>query len=690
MNVFSLSAQVKKDNDLSIGEVKAAMKWPLLAIPGKAKSNSTGDQITLSNRLIKASWTIKNNRLQFINFTDLKNNKTLSFTSIATYGFEMLRAGKFNANDFVVTSKPQLIQLTPQAKGSRAADRIAGKAFKVTLFNQKSGMVIHWQAELRDGSNYIKQGFSISRSKKLNADTISCIEMFRLPVEYVPANSIGTVPGSPYHIPSTDILAAIEQPGYLAKSDPETENITSLFMPSQLSLSATEQYLINTIIGVFPTQQRRRTFQYYLERERASPFRQYLHYNSWYDLGGELTEEKLMKTANAYQSELVQKRGIKLDGFVLDDGWDDPYTDLWSPDRKRFNNGFSDLQQKIAAVGDIKLGLWVSPYGGYGGQKERLALAIKMGALPKNAKNFDMGYPGYYNLYKQICTDFMDKYGINYFKWDNAAPYENSGRTFGNLKSTAHFMRLCQLAQELHAKDPKLFINATVGTWPSPFWLNFVDCTWRMGGADVSWIGKGNNRERGMNYRDGEMYKMVVERAPLYPINSMMVHGVVLGHYYQAKRTSEAGNNMTNEFRSYFALGTNLQELYLSPDLMNKKVWDDLAKCIRWSKKNAATLIDTHWVQGDPNKGEPYCYASWLNNKAVLCLRNPNDQIQNITIDIEKAFELPPNGARQYLLKSPYQDQRIQLVKAKAGNPISFVLQPFEVLVFDAEESVKK
>ena len=683
----SVYAQINTNNNLPVGDTEITMNWPLSALPGKAKSSLINDQITLSNQLIKASWAIQNNELHLISFTDLKKNKTLNFAAIAAYGFETVTSGKFNANDFKITSKPQLVQLNPQPNGPRIADGIAGKAFKVSLFNQKSGMVIHWQAELRDGSNYIRQVFSISSPKKLNIDTISGIVMFRLPVEYSPTNSIGTVPGSPYSIPSTAIIAAVEQPGYLAKSDIGAENVTSLFMPTQLALSATNRYQISTVLGVFPTQQRRRTFQYYVERERASPFRQYLHYNSWYDLGGELTEEKLTKTANAYQTELVQKRGIKLDGFVLDDGWDDPNTDFWAPDQKRFNNGFSDLKKVLGAVGDIKLGLWVSPYGGYGGQEERLALAKKMGALPENATDFDLGYVGYYNLYKQICTNFMDKYAINYFKWDNAAPFENGGRTFGNLKSTAHFMRLCQLAQELHNKNPKLFINATVGTWPSPFWLNFVDCTWRMGGADVSWIGKGDNRERGMNYRDGEMYKMVVERAPLYPINSMMVHGVVLGHHYQAKKTSEAGNNMTNEFRSYFALGTNLQELYLSPDLMNKKAWDDLAESISWSKKNAGTLIDTHWVQGDPNKGEPYCYASWKNNKAVLCMRNPNDQIQSITIDVEKAFELPPNAARKYRLSAPYQDQRIQHIEAIAGKPISFVLQPFEVLVFDAEAS---
>ena len=271
-----------------------------------------------------------------------------------------------------------------------------------------------------------------------------------------------------------------------------------------------------------------------------------------------------------------------------------------------------------------------------------------------------------------------------YFKWDNAAPYENSGRTFGNLKSTAHFMKLCELAGDLRKDNPALLINATVGTWPSPFWLNHVDCTWRMGGADVSWVGKGDIRDQSLNYRDGEVYKMVVSRAPLYPLNSMMFHGVVLGHQFQGKKAAEAGNEMAREFRSYFALGVNLQELYLSPDLMNAKTWDDLAEAIRWNRRHAGVLVDSHWVQGDPYKSEPYAYASWRRNEGVICIRNPDDKPREITFDIGVAFELPAAAAKRYRLSAAYSDQSIQKVDAESGVSTTLTLKPFEVLVFDA------
>jgi hypothetical protein len=633
--------------------------------------------------MIEANWVTKGKKLKILDFTDLIRKQSIHFEGVSAFTFETGASGKIDADDFVITKNPELIPLVMDQKGARVADQIPGKAIRLTLFHPTSGVVINWRAELRDGSNYIRQIYSISRPGRPEKETVSRIVMLRLPVPYRIDNSIGSVPGSPYALPGTNILAGIEQPGYLALPDSLNTRFTELSMPSQLTLGPGDQYQISTMIGSFPVEQRRRAFLFYLERERVSRSRIYLHYNAWYDLQ-ELSEAKLAKVANSYDEELVKKRGIKLDGFVLDDGWDDPATDLWVPDKTRFTDGFSGLQKLLKLTSGANLGLWISPCGGYGGQEERLALTKKAGALPMDAKTFDLGYPGYYMLYKALCLNFMKKYGINYFKWDNAAPYENSGRTFGNLKSTSHFMRLCQLSAELHKEDPNVFINTTVGTWPSPFWLNHVDCTWRMGGADVYWIGKGDNRERGMNYRDGEVYSMVVKRAPLYPLNSMMFHGVVLGHCYQAKKTSEAGNNMTNEFRSYFALGTNLQELYLSPDLMNAKAWDDLAECVRWNNKHRLVLIDSHWVTGDPNKSDPYCYASWRNNEGTLCFRNPDDKPREITVDIGQAFELPQGAARNYHLIGAYAGQRIMKVEATAGIPMKITLQPFEVLVFNA------
>lgn len=257
----------------------------------------------------------------------------------------------------------------------------------------------------------------------------------------------------------------------------------------------------------------------------------------------------------------------------------------------------------------------------------------------------------------------MHEYRINYFKWDKAGDGVNP-----------HFMSLLKLADELHTDDPGLFINVTVGTWPSPFWLNHVDCTWH-GGGDVSWIGKGDKREQWLTYRD-ESALSVVKRGPLYPLNSIMLHGLVLGRAYQGKIVAEAGNHLRNECRSFFGSGTCMQEVYLSPDLMDDAAWDDLAESAKWSRKHAAVLTDVHMIGGEPAKLEPYGWAAWSPGQAVLTLRNPDARPQSV-------FELAAGTPREISLKSAYQVQRVRSLDLTTGRPVTLELQPFEVLVFD-------
>ena len=253
-----------------------------------------------------------------------------------------------------------------------------------------------------------------------------------------------------------------------------------------------------------------------------------------------------------------------------------------------------------------------------------------------------------------------------------------------------HFMALLACARELRQIDPGLFLNVTVGTWPSPFWLNVIDCTWREG-SDMGWEGKGDDREMWLNYRDAQTYRFVVKQGPLYPLNSIMNHGIVMakGHLYAA-RAAKAGNDLRNEARSFFGSGTALQELYIQPDLMATSSWDTVASAAKWAKLNADVLVDTHWVGGDPSKPEIYGWASWTPKKALLTLRNPNDQAQEIKLDAGVVFELPVGAAKNFTMTSPYADQRVQKVEMTAGKPTTFALQPFEVLVLESKPTTAK
>lgn len=662
-------------------EAVTSVDWPLRHEAGAIHAEVGKQSLTLSNEIFSARWIIKDGHLRLAEFADLLGGQKLDCSSLPLFSFKDGSGQVFTSDEFELIGAPETLVLKADAAGIRVAERISGQALHAVLRHRSKGLIVDWTAELRLGSNYLRQIYSLRQAQDAAPLALSGLSLLQLPMAPQPGMSLGSVPGSPCAVPGGNILAAIEEPGYLL--NPFGQG-SALEMPAQLTLAPGDGYSVGTLLGVFPQEQRRRSFLYYLERERASPSRPYLHYNAWYDLGFNLSDKTLSQVSRAYGEELTTKRGIKLDGFVLDDGWDAPNTRLWLADPGRFPQGWKVLRDQVGKDTGGSLGIWISPCGGYGGHNQRLASAKKLGAMPAETKEFDMGIPGYYKLYGDICRELIRDGGMSYFKWDNAAPFENSGRTFGNLKSTAHFLRLCQLARELRKDQPKLVINATVGTWPSPFWLKHVDCTWRMGGPDVSWIGDGDLREQSLNYRDGEVHEMVIKRAPLYPLNSMMFHGVVLGHHFQGEKTSKAGNHMRSEFRSYFALGTNLQELYLSPDLMDKQAWDDLAEAIRWNRSHAEILVDSHWVQGDPKKKEVYAVAAWRRNSGTLMIRNPSAKLQTIELDPSRAFEVESRQTH-FSLKAAYPDQRLQSLDALAGQPMKIELLPFEVLVFDVE-----
>ena len=77
---------------------------------------------------------------------------------------------------------------------------------------------------------------------------------------------------------------------------------------------------------------------------------------------------------------------------------------------------------------------------------------------------------------------------------------------------------------------PDLYINQTTGTWPSPFWLLHADSIWR-GGEDHIFAGVGSDRQRWITYRDGDVYEHVVSRTTLYPLNSLMLHGIIYARH---------------------------------------------------------------------------------------------------------------------------------------------------------------
>ena len=153
---------------------------------------------------------------------------------------------------------------------------------------------------------------------------------------------------------------------------------------------------------------------------------------------------------------------------------------------------------------------------------------------------------------------------------------------------------------------------------------------------------------------------------------------------YAERLGVDPGHDFPDEVHSYFGTGTQLQEMYITPSLLSSSDWDVLAEAAKWSRDNAQTLKDSHWIGGDPARLEVYGWASWSREKAILTLRNPSDQPQDFTASLATLLELPADVKSAYAARSPWKADSSQApLSISALQEHKFHLRPFQVLTLE-------
>lgn len=631
--------------------------------PTGTQASVTTEEVRLENNLIRVVWSCADRKLRPVRVEDLIAGKQVDQKDCELFRLVLADGRVLRASELKLTSSPMARVLGLEPGASILSERSSGCEIYARLASSDALFLVDWRAILRDGGNAVRQEFTFRTQSSAISIKETCL--IELPGDGV--QSVGTVPGSPLVI--GNLFFAYEHPD--ARSTVGDKATCAL--PFNLSLAANQSVRQTAVAGVVPEGQLRRGFAYYVERERAHPYRPFLHYNAWYDIcwgDRKITEAECLNAIEIFGRELIGKREVPLASFVWDDGWDDPKT-LWRPIQQNFPNGFDKILAAARAHRST-LGFWLSPFGGYGKPKDdRIAMGKEQG-FEIGPEGFSLAGPKYYARFLETCSGFIQRDGANFFKFDGLA------------RSVNETEAMLRLTRALRASKPDLFISITTGTWPSPFWLWYGDSTWR-GGGDMGFHGAGSRREQWITYRDMETYRNVVKAAPLYPINSLMTQGFAHARYGTAAEVGSDPEEIRRELESFFASGTCLQELYVTPEKMTARNWDDLAETAKWAHANADVLVDTHWVGGDPGKNEPYGWASWSRRKGILALRNPGTEPASITVDVGLAFELPEGEPKAYALKSPWRaNAEKPVIRAQAGEPWTFQLAPFEVLVFDA------
>ena len=644
---------------------------------GAAAATQDGAGCTLGNDVIRVGFTLKDGRLRLRNIRDLLNGKTLDCGDGNLFSIRQADGRVVTSADCTVSAGPKVESLLPEAKSARLAGRLPGRCLTATFSDADGKLRIQWRALLTDGANYLRMELDVGTS------AADCVieEVAWLDLSVAGARVAGRTDGSP--VVAGNFFFGCEDPTAVslaaAAATEGAPAAVSCRLRRHAVLGGGGSLAVSYVMGVAPAGQLRRAFLSYLERERAHPYRPYLHYNSWHDLhGSALNETNCLDVIRSFGERFIKPYGVVMDGLVFDDGWDDPKT-LW-----QFNAGFPHEFTPLAEACrkyQAGLGVWLSPFGGYDVAKEqRLKFGREQG-YETNASGFSLAGPKYYAAFKQACVNMIRVHGVNHFKFDGIAAgmYANGGAQFA-LDTEA--MR--RLMLELRREDPDLYINLTTGSWPSPFWLRYADSIWRQGG-DMGQAGTGSKQQQWLTYRDQEVYRNIVGKGPLFPLNSLMTQGVAYSRNGMAGDPTFTPAGFKDDVRAFFGSGTGLQELYLQPGKLTAEDWAVLAEAAKWSRANTDVLVDTHWIGGDPSKLEIYGYASWSPRKGIVMLRNPNEQTQSFTLDVGSAFELPAAAARTFTLRSPWAEDSAQPgVSAAAGQPLTLLLKPFEILILEA------
>jgi hypothetical protein len=630
---------------------------------------------TLQNRQIAAQWKVQDGHLAGLVIRNKSVEESAPDSSLRLgepFSIDLKESGVLRASGLKIDGLARVEHLTANPAASRCAERLSGVAVHYQLEDPGGQFKADWVLVLRQGSSYIRQVLTITAGGK--PAPVSGVVMIDVSSPNIAI--AGTVKGSP--LTAGNFYLGFESP--LSTSSVVGDRAVSE-LQSGVPIGAGLSAEYSAVVGVAPAGQMRRSFLTYIERERAHPYRTFLHYNSWFDIGyfTPYSQEDALNRIHAIGEELNKKRGVTLDSFLFDDGWDD-HNDLWKI-RADFKDGFTPLQKAAAEYGTAP-GVWLSPWGGYGHPKDERVAAAKKGGYELAGGLLALSGPKYYKLFHDATTEMVTRYGVNQFKFDGTG---NADHVVEGSAFSSDFDAAIHLISDLRQLKPDIFINLTTGTYPSPFWLVYADSIWR-GGWDTQGEGVGTKRERWITYRDADTYDEVVKQGRLYPLNSLMLHGIVYARQEtEAGLSTDPGNDFANEVRSYFGEGTQLQEMYITPTLLTPANWDVLAEAAKWSRRNASTLVDTHWIGGDPRWLQVYGWAAWSPMKAILTLRNPSDHAQEIALDIDQAFELPSGAPRHYIARSPWADSAAQpAITLNAGTPHTFHLEPFQVLTLEA------
>ncbi len=450
--------------------------------------------------------------------------------------------------------------------------------------------------------------------------------------------------------------------------------------------------------GITPDSYVKDWFFKYVDAIRVAPLRPVTLYNSWYDLRSPeypkvpkehwMSEANAMSMAKLLRENMVEKHNIKLDAFVLDDGWD-VYESDWALRKEQWPNGLKPLADELKKT-NTTLGLWMGPTGGYSFRMKRINWMKQHGyeVVGTSRDNAMLCIAGtnYSALLEKRVADFVKNDGVGYFKWDGiqfSCSEPNHGHPIDIYSRRAVMESVIDKCNVAHENNPNMFLNITSGTWLSPWWVKYANTIWMQGEdygySDVPSI---SQRDAAITYRDFVLYDDFHNLDCWFPIANLMTHGIIKGKLELLGSPEEPLDKFTDDALLYCARGVSMYELYISPDILSEGEWNTLSASLTWARDRFPILSSTYMIGGDPMKRECYGYVHFKGNRGIVAARNPFITQGNLEVELSAAQGLDPQ-ASSLVVEQVYPVDKIETRLFKAGEKFPASLDGYETAIYE-------
>ncbi len=365
--------------------------------------------ITVSNKTMTARLTVSQGRPK-LKIEDLETSRTVTFPELFAV---TLKDGSLLLPSSMQWQGGFAVKPLPVTTGKNAA----GKQVCASWRDERSSADFDWCLLVRSGAGYLREQLQVRAA----SHDVPITEVRLLDFRDAQAHLAGSVKGSP--VVDGQMFFAFEHPLSWSRV---VDGRVQAGMTRELPLRARQSVTYSAVAGTARQGGMRRTFLAYIESERPRPYRPFLNYNSWYDIGyqNRYGEAAVLDRIHAFGSELEQKRHVTLDSFVFDDGWDNP-SSFWGFD-SGFPHGFTRVAQAAAAF-HAGIGVWFSPWGGYAEQKQQRIANGRAHGYEIIGNGFALSGPRYFHDFSKVCLEMVDQYHVNLFKFDGTG---NADRVF--------------------------------------------------------------------------------------------------------------------------------------------------------------------------------------------------------------------------------------------------------------------